>query len=72
MARIVDKLSRYTQLINHERNNCKIVDWDVKHQHKASTLTIWEYSGRVPDSRPMGCRFEPYLHHCVLSLSMTH
>ena len=26
-------------------------------------------SGRVLDSRPMGCTFEPHLHHCVLSLS---
>ena len=26
-------------------------------------------SGRVLDSRPMGCRFNPHLHHCVVSLS---
>ena len=26
-------------------------------------------SGRVLDSRPMGRGFEPYRHHCVVSLS---
>ena len=29
-------------------------------------------SGRVLDSRPRGRGFEPYLHHCVVSLSKTH
>ena len=26
-------------------------------------------SGRVLDSRPKGCGFEPHRHHCVVSLS---
>ena len=25
-------------------------------------------SGKVLDSRPRGCRFEPHLRHCVVSL----
>ena len=29
-------------------------------------------SGRVLDSRPRGCGFEPHRHHCVVSLSKTH
>ena len=29
-------------------------------------------SGRVLDSRPKGCGFEPHQHHCVVSLSKTH
>ena len=29
-------------------------------------------SGRVLDSRQSGHRFEPYRHHCVVSLSKTH
>ena len=27
-----------------------------------------EHSGRLIDSRPMGRGFEPYRHHCVVSL----
>ena len=29
-------------------------------------------SGRVFDSRPRGCGFEPHQRHCVVSLSKTH
>ena len=29
-------------------------------------------SGRVLDSRPRGCWFEPQRHHCVVYLSKTH
>ena len=29
-------------------------------------------SGRVLESRPRGCGFEPHRHHCVVSLSKTH
>ena len=29
-------------------------------------------SGRVLDSRPRGCGFEPHRRHCVVSLSKTH
>ena len=29
-------------------------------------------SGRVLDSRPRGCGFEPHRHYCVVSLSKTH
>ena len=29
-------------------------------------------SGRVPDSRPRGCRFEPHPRRCDVSLSKTH
>ena len=29
-------------------------------------------SGRVLDSRPRGCGFEPRQRHCVVSLSKTH
>ena len=29
-------------------------------------------SGRVLDSRPRGCVFEPHECHCVVSLSKTH
>ena len=29
-------------------------------------------SGRVLESRPKGCRFEPHQCHCVVSLSKTH
>ena len=29
-------------------------------------------SGRVLDTRPRGCRFEPHWSHCVASLSKTH
>ena len=29
-------------------------------------------SGRVLDSRPRGCGFEPHPRHCVVSLSKTH
>ena len=28
-------------------------------------------SGRVPDSRPRGRRFQPHRRHCVVSLSKT-
>ena len=27
------------------------------------------FSGRVPDLRPRGCRFEPHRRHCIVSLS---
>ena len=29
-------------------------------------------SGRVCDSRPRGCEFEPHQCHCLVSLSKTH
>ena len=29
-------------------------------------------SGRVLDSRPRGCRFQPHQHYCIVSLSKTH
>ena len=29
-------------------------------------------SGRVIDTRPKGCGFQPHQHHCVVSLSKTH
>ena len=29
---------------------------------------LW-LSGRVLDSRPSGCGFEPHRHHCIVSLS---
>ena len=29
-------------------------------------------SGRVLDSRPRDCGFEPHRHHCIVSLSKTH
>ena len=33
------------------------------------SMHIRGLSGRVLDSRPRGCRFEPHRHHCVVSLS---
>ena len=43
-------------------------------QHFVTKITMgvqW-LSGNVLDSRPRGCRIEPHLSHCVVSLSKTH
>ena len=55
------------------------VDWDVKQKDKQKqnhmllavykVQILWERSGRVPDSRPRGSRFEPHRRYCVVSLS---
>ena len=41
-------------------------DWSQK-----LTFELKACSGRVLDLRPRGCRFEPHLRHCVVSLSKT-
>ena len=35
----------------------------------SKTCLKWPLIGRVLDSRPKGCGFEPHLRHCVVSLS---
>ena len=40
--------------------------------HMSTVGGVQWLSGRVLDSRPTGCRFEPHWRHCVVSLSKTH
>ena len=60
----------------------KLATWINSKYHKCSkfwntflflfSIICWGaqwLSGRVLDSRPKGCRFEPHWHHCVVSLS---
>ena len=61
-------------------NNCidKISRWYIEQRNYLSSSLVsnqiyymggqW-LSGRVLDSRPKGCGFEPHQRHCVMSLS---
>ena len=61
-------------------NNCinKILCWYIEQRNYLSSSLVLDQiyymgaqwlSGRVLDSRPKGCGFEPHQRHCVVSLS---
>ena len=43
----------------------------LSHSICQSTRGMRWLSGRVLESRPMGCRFEPHRRHCLVSFSKT-
>ena len=52
---------------NKKRGNIFIYAYRLGDQHDALMGAQW-LSGRVLDSRPKGCGFEPHRRHCVVVL----
>ena len=52
--------------------SCVEMATNVKPDQTAPNIGAQWVSGRVLDSRPRGCRFEPHRCHCVVSLSKTN